>query len=381
MVHFNVSFEYFNSFADITLSLAKTLDKMGIPVSVEPAKIAPHITRICTAEENQLLAKWMQQNPSELFQLKWSHYWKPYFLKELHGHLNLEFFAINYEFAKNDGAFDYWIYDVVNNSSRILAVSEFSKNVLIQAGCSSDRVSVLPLGFNPLISQMLVKHSYPVENRPSRDRPKPVKTILHMTNSFDLYRFGTDLAIQAFCEEFAEASDVELYIKDGGKHPEILVESIAKNADRAGIRYPNIQVVRQVINKQQLAQLYLSADAFLAPFRGEGFAIKILDAFAAGLPVAMTMYGGPTDYANSTNCYPIESDLVPVGKCYDTQYLKIQNSPHWAEPKLQSVKQQLRKIVADPGRFAVGKKARETANLFSWEATAQKLLKLMRQLF
>ncbi|MCU0540664.1 MAG: glycosyltransferase [Oscillatoriaceae cyanobacterium Prado104] len=156
---------------------------------------------------------------------------------------------------------------------------------------------------------------------------------------------------------------------------------IEKTAVTLGIRQPRIQVVRHVINKQQLAQLYLSADAFLAPFRGEGFAIKILDAFAAGLPVALTMYGGPTDYANSTNCYPIDWDLVPVGKCYDTQYLKIRNAPHWAEPKVQSVRVQLRKIVADPGRFAVSKKARETANLFSWEATAQKLLKLMRQLF
>ena len=125
----------------------------------------------------------------------------------------------------------------------------------------------------------------------------------------------------------------------------------------------------------------MSADAFLAPFRGEGFAIKILDAFAAGLPVAMTMYGGPTEYANADNCYPIAYDLIPVGKCYDTQYLKIRNAPHWAEPNVQSVREQLRKIVEDPMRFQVAQKARETADLFNWEAAAQKLLRLMRELF
>ncbi|MCZ0901531.1 glycosyl transferase, partial [Microcoleus sp. HI-ES] len=121
--------------------------------------------------------------------------------------------------------------------------------------------------------------------------------------------------------------------------------------------------------------------AFLAPFRGEGFAIKILDAFAAGLPVAMTMYGGPTEYANADNCYPIAYDLVPVGKCYDTEYLKIRNAPHWAEPNVQSVREQLRKIVEDPMRFQVAHKAKETADLFNWEAAAQKLLGLMRKLF
>ncbi|MGL5058946.1 MAG: glycosyltransferase family 4 protein [Microcoleus sp.] len=380
MVHFNIGFQHFNSFADITLSLAKTLDKMGIPVSVEPSEIAPHVARICTASENRLLAKWMERNPSELFQLKWSHYWKPYFLKEIEGHLNLEFFAINYEFAKNDAEFDYWIYDAVHTASHKLAVSEFSKNVLIQAGCSPDNISVLPLGFNPSISEMFVSEALK-EDRPLPTQPKPIKSIFHMTNSFDLYRFGTDLAIQAFCEEFYGEWDVELFIKDGGKHPELLGNLITNNVDRFGKSCPKIRVVRQVFTKQELAALYLSADAFLAPFRGEGFAIKILDAFAAGLPVAMTMYGGPTDYANSTNCYPIEFDLVPVGKCYDTQYLNIQNEPHWAEPKVQSVREQLRNIVADPRRFAVAQKARATANLFSWEVTAQKLLKLMRQLF
>lgn len=373
MVHFNVGFQHFNSFADITLSLAKTLDQIGIPISVEPSEIASHVTRNSTAEENDLLAKWMNTAPSDLFQIKWSHYWKPYFLKELKGHLNLELFAINYEFAKNHDDYDYWIYDAVNNSSHKLAVSQYSKNVLIKAGCPTDKVSVMPLGFNPLISQLY----FP---RPQKNK-KDIKYILHMTNSFDLYRFGTDLAIQAFYQEFKDDANIELIIKDGGKNPDVIVEHLVNIEKQFGKLKSKVQVRPKFCTKAELADLYLSADAFLAPFRGEGFAIKILDAFAAGLPVAMTMYGGPTEYANTANCYPIAYDLIPVGECYDTQYLKIRNAPHWAEPNVQSVRQQLRKIVEDPMRFQVAQKARETADLFNWEATAQKLLRLMRELF
>ncbi|WP_367275350.1 glycosyltransferase [Microcoleus sp. CAWBG58] len=142
-----------------------------------------------------------------------------------------------------------------------------------------------------------------------------------------------------------------------------------------------MEIKPKFFTKTELADLYLSADAFFAPFRGEGFAINILDAFAAGLPVAMTLYGGPTEYANSANCYPIAHDLIPVGECYDAQYLKIRNAPHWAEPNVQSVREQLRKIVEDPMRFQVAQKARETADLFNWEATGKKLLRLMRELF
>ncbi|UNU23399.1 glycosyltransferase family 4 protein [Microcoleus vaginatus] len=373
MVHFNVGFQHFNSFADITLSLAQTLDKMGIPISVEPSTIASQISDNSTTEENHLLEKWMNTAPSDLFQIKWSHYWKPCFLKELKGHLNLELFAINYEFAKNTDDYDYWIYDAVNNLSHKLAVSQYSKNVLIQAGCPSDKVSVMPLGFNPLISQLYFSRS--------QKNPKDVKYILHMTNSFDLYRFGTDIAIQAFWEEFRNDSKVELVIKDGGKHPDVIVEYLVNIEKQFGKFKSRIRIMPKFCNKAELADLYLSADAFLAPFRGEGFAIKILDAFAAGLPVAMTMYGGPTEYANADNCYPIAYDLIPVGKCYDTQNLNLRNDPHWAEPNVQSVREQLRKIVEDPMRFQVAQKARETANLFNWEAAAQKLLRLMRELF
>lgn len=373
MVHFNVAFQNFNSFADITLSLAQTLDKMGIPISVEPSTIAFHLSGNLTAEENDLLVKWMNTRPSDLFQIKWSHYWKPYFLKELKGHLNLELFAINYEFTKNTDDYDYWIYDAVNNLSHKLAVSQYSKNVLIKAGCPPDKVSVMPLGFNPLISQLYFPRSPKSQNE--------VKSVLHMTNSFDLYRFGTDIAIQAFWEEFRGDSNVELIIKDGGKYPDVIVEHLVKIEKQFGKFKSRIRIIPKFCNKAELAELYLSADAFLAPFRGEGFAIKILDAFAAGLPVARTMYGGPTEYGNADNCYPIAYDLIPVGKCYDTQYLKIINAPHWTEPKVQSVREQLRKIVEDPMRFQVAQKARETADLFNWEAAAQKLLRLMRKLF
>ncbi|WP_333266627.1 MULTISPECIES: glycosyltransferase [unclassified Microcoleus] len=110
-----------------------------------------------------------------------------------------------------------------------------------------------------------------------------------MTNSFDFYRFGKDLAIQAFWEEFKDDCNVELIIKDGGNNPDVIVEYLANIEKQLGKFKAKIMIIRKFYNKAELADLYLSADAFLAPFRGEGFAIKILDAFAAGLPIAMTM--------------------------------------------------------------------------------------------
>ena len=119
---------------------------------------------------------------------------------------------------------------------------------------------------------------------------------------------------------------------------------------------------------------------FLAP-ESRPCAIETHAAPPDGAYSASPMYGGPTEYANADNRYPIAYDLVPVGKCYDTEYIKIRNAPHWAEPNVQSVSELLRKIVEDSMRFQVAQKARETADLFNWEAATQKLLILMRELF
>ncbi|MGE5660418.1 MAG: glycosyltransferase family 4 protein [Actinomycetota bacterium] len=374
MVHFNVNFASFNSFADITLELGKTLEAMGIPVSLEPSSIQPIAWQIFTDLEKRLLGEWMQRPPSELFQVKWSHYWKDYLWKQQRGLLNLEFFAINYEFADDKGEFDYWIADAVSNSAHKVAVSRYCQEILLKAGCPASQVSVIPLGFNPYLM-------------PTLHRRKPLKSqdqfkyILHITNSHDVYRFGTDILLRAYCEEFRDNFKVMLVIKDGGSQASLILNILEDLKKEFGKSMPWFQIKKKLVTKQELANLYLSADAFIAPFRGEGFAIKVLDALAAGLPVAIPLYGGPTEYANAANCYPIAYNLVPVGECYDTQKLNVQNSPHWAEPTLASVREQLRNIVEDPGRGLVAQRAQETAAEFSWEATARKLLKLMRQLF
>jgi len=64
-----------------------------------------------------------------------------------------------------------------------------------------------------------------------------------MSNSFDLYRFGMDLAIQAFFEEFKNDFSVELIIKDGGKNPEVIVEHLLNIEKQFGKLKPKILII------------------------------------------------------------------------------------------------------------------------------------------
>jgi glycosyltransferase involved in cell wall biosynthesis len=374
MVHFKVDFQNFNSFADITISLATALSQLNIPVSLEPSKLSEDILKVINSEEIKQLQFWMSQHPSELFQIKWSHYWPTVKNIQLQGYFNFELFAINYQFTQLQPPFDEWIESTCKNSYHKLAVSQYCKTVLLQAGCDEGQVSVLPLGCNPIL------HDYPDPKRLLLRKQRQQIRLLHLTNSWDLYRFGTDLLIPIFCQDYPNHPQIELLIKDGGSNKESLAKIIEKTQKRLGIEVKNIHIVRRLLNKEDLAKLYLLADAVIAPFRGEGFAIKLLDAFAAGLPIAMPLYGGPTDYGNSTNCYPIEYDLVPVKNCYDTQFFTPQNNPHWAEPKSESIREQLYHILTDNQRFVIGQNARQTAEQYSWQGTATKLIKIFRQL-
>ncbi|MGB3401349.1 MAG: glycosyltransferase family 4 protein [Microcoleaceae cyanobacterium] len=374
MVHFKVDFQNFNSFADITLSLVTALSQLKIPVSLEPSELSEDILKVISSEETKQLQFWMDQSPSELFQIKWSHYWPTVKNIQLQGYFNFELFAINYQFTQLQPPFDEWIESTCKNPHHKLAVSQYCKTVLLQAGCDESQVSVLPLGCNPILS------NYPDPKRFLLRKQRPQIRLLHLTNSWDLYRFGTDLLIPIFCQDYPNHPQIELMIKDGGSNKDSLAKIIENTQEQLGIQISNIHIVRQLLNREDLAKLYLLADAVIAPFRGEGFAIKLLDAFAAGLPVAMPLYGGPTEYGNSSNCYPIEYDLVPVRHCYDTQFFKPQNNPHWAEPKSESIREQLHLILTDNERFIIGQKARETAEQYSWQATAAKLIKIFRQL-
>ena len=57
---------------------------------------------------------------------------------------------------------------------------------------------------------------------------------------------------------------------------------------------PRIELIDDELSADELAALYRSCDVLVAPYRGEGFAMPVLEAMACGLPVIVTA-GGPTD--------------------------------------------------------------------------------------
>jgi len=78
----------------------------------------------------------------------------------------------------------------------------------------------------------------------------------------------------------------------------------------AGIRtrYPNVNFLG-VLDQQQLAEVYASADVFVFPSRTDTFGLVLLEAMACGLPVAAYPVTGPLDVIGDSNAGVMHEDL------------------------------------------------------------------------
>jgi len=63
---------------------------------------------------------------------------------------------------------------------------------------------------------------------------------------------------------------------------------------------------------QQMAMLYRVADAYVTPYRGEGFNMPVLEAAASGVPVICTAGGSTDDFVDDSFALKIRSRLTSI---------------------------------------------------------------------
>ncbi len=78
----------------------------------------------------------------------------------------------------------------------------------------------------------------------------------------------------------------------------------------AGLRakYPKVNYLG-VLNQQELAEVYASADVFVFPSKTDTFGLVLLEAMACGLPVAAYPVTGPIDVLGNSNAGVMHEDL------------------------------------------------------------------------
>jgi glycosyltransferase involved in cell wall biosynthesis len=139
-----------------------------------------------------------------------------------------------------------------------------------------------------------------------------------------------------------------------------------------------IRHLKKFVSKSDLIDLYRCAHVFVAPFRGEGFGMKIVDACALGMPVIAPRYSGPNDFLVEDDFYSIAFREIPVAECLDSTEGIVPPYATWCDPSEDDLAAQMIRSYEDHRRgVRLGDKNRSLVlRDFSWEASARRLIEI-----
>ena len=205
-----------------------------------------------------------------------------------------------------------WVEPLRNHIDEIWAYTNFVRESYIRCGIQAEKIFVIPCGIHP-------EKFHPNVQKAELATKKKFKFLFV---GGTIMRKGPDLLLGSFLRLFSDTDDVCLVIKDFGSKEvykgQTIEELISDARSKPGA--PEILHLTEDWAPEQLPGLYAACDCLVHPYRGEGFALPVLEAMAVGLPVIVTAGGSTDDFAPKECAYQIPAKRAEV--------------PNWAGPEL-----------------------------------------------
>jgi glycosyltransferase involved in cell wall biosynthesis len=227
-----------------------------------------------------------------------------------------------------------WVGPIGENVDEIWVPSEFVRRMYVESGVEAERVHVVPNGVD-------LERFTPAG--PELELDAPGVRLLFVGGL--IRRKGPDALLEAYRSAFAGRDDVTLVIKDFGGG------GVYAGTDREGLRayaaageLPRVVLLEDELSGEEMAALYRACDVLVHPYRGEGFAMPVLEAMACGLPVVVTG-GGPTDeFCPPEAGWRIRSERRPLPEgrvdqwiCAAEPWMLEPDRPHLAQLMAEAV--------------------------------------------
>jgi glycosyltransferase involved in cell wall biosynthesis len=194
-----------------------------------------------------------------------------------------------------------WIEPLRDRVDEIWLPSKYLQKVYFESGIPQEKMHVIPWGIDP---EVLHPHAPPLI--------LPAKGFRFLFVGGTIHRKGIDLVLAAYLSEFRPDEDVSLVVKDMGTssfyadshHRDQLLQAASDSSN------PHILYSEKYLTDGQMASLYTACNCLVAPYRGEGFGLPILEAMACGV-VPIIPRGGPSDdYATESAAIFLQSRVV-----------------------------------------------------------------------
>lgn len=202
----------------------------------------------------------------------------------------------------------------------------------------------------------------------------PSKFPMLMRRSADVFTFGTfgdlaprkgiDVLIRAFQHEFASDEPVRLLVKGTSSTAAYAVDD------------PRMEFVSGFMERQTLLEFLQRMDVFVLPSRGEGFGLCGLEAMATGLPLIATNWGGPADYLDDADGFPLSYRLVETNGIASNH---VRYDGLWAEPDEEHLRFLMRWLYEHPAeaRAKGTMAAKRVHEHWTWDRAAADLCRYL----
>lgn len=275
-------------------------------------------------------------------------------------------------------------YNDMPPQDRVLLFSQSCRTRFEEQGLDPARISVVPLGIDPLIFKPEGDAEWPAvtwlgKHADRRGRgPRQAATLegkhTFLTAGYLQARKGVLETVEAYCRAFSGRDDVALVIKQvrrahGIDQRRLIQEVLARHPD-----HPPVAQCSAILSDWRWAALLRAADTVVNAHRIEGFGMVPLEAMACGTAVITTRYAGVLEYATPDNCLLLE----PTGE--------VSEVPDWGTRQRHTKPPQCLTAdydIDDLSGLLVGALdyeppaglAAEVRREWSWEATARRLVR------
>ena len=255
----------------------------------------------------------------------------------------------------------------LSSCDELMVCSQWARNICldnISAKWSDPRywhqnkISVVPLGVDTDIF-----------------KPAPVrqgdKTIFFNCGKWEI-RKGHDILINAFKKVLEHGEDAELWMMCS--NPFNSPEEDARWHQL--YNHPKVKLIPRAETQAEVYNIMSQVDCGVFPSRGEGWNLELLEMMSAGKHVITTNYSAHTEFCTQENCGLVTiKDVEPAfdGKWFFGQGSWAKIGPH----EEMDLYMKMMKFILDK-KDTVNEAGIETAKKFSWENTANQILKVLK---
>lgn len=187
----------------------------------------------------------------------------------------------------------------VDPACTFITPSRWSKQGLVASGLDADKIHIVPHGIDPAIFHPPSSSSRAAMRRWLGIDPGQ---FLFLNVSAMTGNKGIDALLLAFARAHARHPQAVLLLKDQSSlYENCTAAALLKDLESGmGCARHAVRTLSGDLSLRELAGLYGAADAYVSPYRAEGFNLPPLEAAACGAPIAVTDGGATDDYAQDS---------------------------------------------------------------------------------